>query len=113
MNDEKLKNKSIELGFKGELTDEFYDKLHKVKKVRRRLKLELLGFVCCCAMFLYVTQAITSGVIAGVALIFFFLSFAIALRILWVFNDIHRVKRARHIEYLIETIEKSERDGKQ
>lgn len=42
---DKLHNKSVELGFNGVISPQFYKKLKKVKKVRLYLKIELIIMV--------------------------------------------------------------------
>lgn len=50
---DKETKKSIELGFEGKLTPEFYAKWKATNKKRRKHLLELLGFIALLFLFLY------------------------------------------------------------
>jgi hypothetical protein len=104
---DRLKHKSIELGFKGVLSEDFYLKLYKTKKIRLRLKLELFGFVCLSLLFLYATQLENVWpTLRFTAVVFFFLCFAMILRILWIFHDINHIKKLRFAEHALEDVTK-------
>ena len=49
-----LKDWSVELGFQGKINDVFFEKLTSVKRVRFRLKVDLVVFLCgfCVCFFL-------------------------------------------------------------
>lgn len=61
---------SIELGFNGELSDEYYKKKQSVLKVRKMLKIQLISFISIIILFLCVLQYnIVSIVFIGVGFI--------------------------------------------
>jgi len=61
---DKETKKSIELGFNGELTQEFYEKWKYTKKKRIHHLVELLGFITLLFLFLYTYGSLFPSYIA-------------------------------------------------
>ena len=89
---------SIELGFKGELSKEFYTKLHAVRKVRRRLKIELCLAFSFMAIFC-IGIAFSTGLLFFMSVVFAIIAMMIVISVLLVFKQINEIRQARFLEY--------------
>jgi len=109
---DEMHQKSIELGFDGNLTPEFYIKLKTVKKVRKSLKIQLILLITLFILILYkftefvsntqiscVSENIEEPIIElGVILILFIILYAIYKNLcIWI--EISNIKQQRFKEY--------------
>lgn len=91
---------SIELGFMGFTTKQYYEKRKSVVKVRRRLKLELIGFFIFMSISIYFlfygydTIFFKFGMIICIIVITF-----ATIKNLAVWNEIYEIKKKRFNEY--------------
>ena len=95
--------KSIELGFDGHLTQEFYKKLASVKKVRRKLKFQLLWYIVFIFGYslLFCHLSISSmPIYTTIAFVFFGILMIIAIiKNLLIWHEITKIRNKRFKDY--------------
>ena len=93
--------KSIELGFNGKLTTDFYLKWHTSKKVRQKIYFELIVTFLFLFLSFYCIYFINLKLDINIVLLFFYFLFILIFmfRNIYIIYDIHRIKKQRFIEY--------------
>lgn len=95
----KLKNKSIELGFNGKINEQFYKKWKSTNKVRIKLIFELFLCVFGIAIIYILIQQNENSYIYSIGLIFITCFLAIMLFIMRIFIVVISIKKERFKEY--------------